>query len=49
MYTGCVYICVWEEGECGVGWGRIVMWVCKQEIDVRVCVCVLIAVFLICV
>ena len=40
-----VCICVWEGGGCGVGWGGI-MWVCKQEIDVRVCV--LIAVFLIC-
>ena len=39
MYTGCVYICVWEAGRCGVGWGGIVMWVCKQEIDVRVCAC----------
>ena len=36
MYTGCVYICVWEGGGCGVGWGGVVMWVCKQEIDVRV-------------
>ena len=48
MYTGYVYICVWEGGGCGVGWGGIVMWVCKQEIDVQVCACVLIAVFLIC-
>ena len=34
---GCVYICVWEGGGCGVGWGGIVMWVCKQESDVQVC------------
>ena len=47
MYTVvCIY--VWGRG-CGVGWGGIVMWVCKQEIDVQVCACVLIAVFLICV
>ena len=44
-----VYICVWEGGGCEVDWGGIVMWVCKQEIDVQVCACVLIAVFLICV
>ena len=39
MYTGCVYICVWE-GK-GVGWvggGGVVMWVYKRDIDVRVCV-----------
>ena len=29
-----------------MGWGGIVMWVCKQESDVQVCACVLIAVFL---
>ena len=38
---------VWEGGGGGVGWGGAVMWVCKQEIDVQVCTCVLIAVFLI--
>ena len=32
----------------GGGAGGIVMWVCKQEIDVRGCACVLIDVFLIC-
>ena len=39
MYTGCVYICVWEGGGCGLGWGGVVMRVCKQEINVRVCAC----------
>ena len=47
-----VCICVWEGGGCGVGWGGVVMWVCKREIDVWVmdvyiyivilmCVCVI--------
>ena len=44
----CIYVCG-RGGGCGVDWGGVVMWVCKQEIDVRVCTCVLIAVFLICV
>ena len=51
MHT-CILVvcpCVWEGGGCGVGWGGGVMWVCKQEIDVQMCTCVFIAVFLICV
>ena len=44
----CVYIYVWEGGGCGVVCGGV-MWVCKQEIDVQVCACILIGVFLICV
>ena len=36
MYTGCVYICLWEGVGCGLGWGGVVMWVCKREIDVQV-------------
>ena len=45
----CIY--VWGRGGVGGGGGLggIVMWVCKQEIDVQVCACVLIALFLICV
>ena len=34
----CIYVC--GRGECGVGWGGVVMWVCKQDIDVRVCACI---------
>ena len=49
MYTSSVYIYISVGGGvCGLGW-RDVMWVCKQEIDVRVCTCLLTAVFLICV
>ena len=48
MYTGCVYICVWEGGGCGLGWGGVVMWVCKQEVDVRVCTCLNSCIFNLC-
>ena len=43
----CIYVCV-GAGRVWLGWGGVVMRVCEQEIDVRVCACVLIAVFLIC-
>ena len=42
----CINVC---GGGGGGGWGGIVMWVCKQEIDVRGCACVLIDLFLTCV
>ena len=32
-YRLCVYICVWEGGGCGAGWGGVVTWVCKREKD----------------
>ena len=47
MYTSCMYICVGEGGECGVGRGGV-MWVCKQEIDVQVCVCLNSCIFNLC-
>ena len=34
----CIYVCV-GGGGCGVGWGGVVMCVCKREKDIRVCVC----------
>ena len=46
MHTCIRVVCIYV---CGLGWRGVVMWVCKQEIDVHVCACVLIAVFLICV
>ena len=39
-YQLCVHICVWEVGGCGVGWGGVVMWVCKREKEIYVWVCV---------
>ena len=46
----CVYIYMWGGGGRGVGLGRCCYeGGCKQEIDVQLCTCVLIAVFLICV
>ena len=48
MHTCVVVVCIdinicvggGGRGEgVGGGWGGVVMWVCKQEIDVRVCAC----------
>ena len=38
ILVACIYIYVWEGGGYGVGWGGVVMWVCKRDIDIRVCV-----------